>query len=562
MTAEAGRPVIDIRPSPTLPARLVGLGSIFGKSIHDGGIVGLLLGGIGGLFMLGGGAAMAAEWPDQLSRVRLVASLELLPPIVRGLLGDPIKLDTLGGFLSWRFLGVVPVMLGIWSIIAMSGTLAGEARRGSLDLVVTTPVSRRSIAAQKALAHVVLVLVAVLIAAVLTWLTGIVFGTLPVDAIPLANALGAWLLVGLLMLAAGAVAFAAAPIVGRTRAAGIAAGFLFGGYLVSSYRSIVPSLEALEPVSWFAWTSGHRPLAGLWDWPPVLLVAVVTAVLFGLGVVAFERRDVGATAGTGRLRLPGLPAGIRGPFTRQLADRTADALGWGIGIGFYGVFVASSADEFVLIFDQMPGMLEMMSRVYPGIDLHEPSALLELAFVAFGSLLIGLAAAGLVAGMTSDETGHRLDLVLSTPASRIHWFLATGLASLAAVTISVFVAGLMIAVVVAGEGGSATDPFLGSAVLALYGGAFVGIGLAIAGLGWPRQAGIAAGAISIASYLLGSLGTALRLPEWLVDLSLSEHLGRPMTGGFDPVGIALMAVLAVGGLVVGAWGFARRDLLG
>jgi ABC-2 type transport system permease protein len=562
MAAEPRPVALRIPPDPGPAARLAGLGSVFGKTVRDGAPVAVALGLFGGGIMLAGGAAMAAEWPDLPSRLALIASFEMLPPVIRGLLGDPVGLERLGGFLAWRFGNIAPVLLGIWSILALSGALAAEAQRGSLDLLVSTPLGRRSIALHKVLGHAFLVGLLVLIAAVLTALSGVAFGTVPGDEIPFPNALGAWLLTGLLMLAAGSVAFATAPVLGRVRAAATGAAFLFGGYLVTSYGSIAPSLEALEPVSWYAWTAGHRPLAGLWDWPSVLLLAAVTTVIFGIGVAIFERRDLGATAGAGRFGLPGLPAGTSGPFARHLADRTADALGWGVGIGLYGVLIVSSADAFVAILDQMPGIDEMIERIYPGLDLHQPSALLELAFVAFGSLLIGLAGAGFVAGLTSDETGRRLDFILSAPVARARWFAASGLAAFAAVAISTTVAALLIAIAVAAGGGDVVGPFVGSAVLALYGCAFVGIGLAVAGLGWPRYAAIVAGSASVLSYLLGSIGNALRLPEWLIDLSLSEHLGRPMSGTFDPGGIVAMVVLAAGGLIVGAWLIARRDLLG
>lgn len=561
MTAAGGNALWGLGSPPGPGARLAGLGSVFGKTVRDGRIAGLLLGLAGGLLMFTGGAALIAEWPDAASRRALVASLELLPPVVRSLLGDPVGLDRLGGFLSWRFGTIAPVLLGIWSVTALSGTIAGEVRKGSLDLVVTTPVSRRSIATQKALGHAALVGVVILIAALLTAATGAVFASVPGDEIPLEAALGSWLLTGLLALASGAIAFLAAPVLGRMRGAALGAAFLFGGFLINAYSSLAPSLEVLEPISPYAWTAGHRPLAGTWDWPPVLALAAVTVVLFVIGVLAFERRDVGATVGGGRFALPGLPAGIAGPFVRQFADRVADAVGWGVGIGIYGALIASSADEFVAVLDQMPGIEEMMARFYPGLDLHEPSALLELAFVAFGSLIIGLAAAGFVSGVASDENGRRLDLVLSTPLARARWLVENGLAALAAVALAVFVAGGLIALAVAAAGGDAVAPFIGSAVLALYGGAFAGIGVAVAGLGRPRVAALVTAVVSIASYLLGALGTALRLPDWVVDLSLSEHLGRPMSGVFDAFGIAAMAALAFGGVLLGAWGFARRDVL-
>jgi hypothetical protein len=46
----------------------------------------------------------------------------------------------------------------------------------------------------------------------------------------------------------------------------------------------------------------------------------------------------------------------------------------------------------------------------------------------------------------------------------------------------------------------------------------------------------------------------------VVDLSLNRHLGQPMAGIFEPAGIVAGLVLAVGGLLVGAWGYSRRDI--
>jgi hypothetical protein len=37
-------------------------------------------------------------------------------------------------------------------------------------------------------------------------------------------------------------------------------------------------------------------------------------------------------------------------------------------------------------------------------------------------------------------------------------------------------------------------------------------------------------------------------------------MGEPMVGNWDVPGIVACVVLAVGGLVLGAWGMSRRDL--
>jgi ABC-2 type transport system permease protein len=558
MTADV-RPAAVTRPVG-LPARLVGLGSVFGKSVRDGRRGALVVGGLASIMMFVGAAALAAEWSTADQRRELLASIDLLPVTLKGLLGDPIRIDTLGGFLSWRFGNILPVMIGIWSVLTLSGTLAIEARRGSLDLLAATPVSRRRIALEKVLAHVALVALAMLAASVAATVAGAALGTVPGDEIPFVNALGHFTLTGLIIVAAGLTAFAVAPILGRGRAGGLGAIVLFGGYLVLSYRSVATALEAIQPLSWYAWTAGHRPLAGQWDWPPVLLLAAVCVALLAAGVVAFERRDIGVSLAADRFRLPGLPVGTRNPFTRQLGDRTGVAIGAGIGIGLYGGLIASSADAFIESLSSMPGIDELIARLYPGVDIAEPTGILQLAFFAFGTVLVAFAAAAFVAGWASDETEDRLDFLLSTPRRRMGWFLAGAAGVYAAIALAVAIAVLVITAGVVSAGGDVGGLAGGGVVLALFGAAFAGLGLAVGGLGRPAQAGIATGALAVGSYLLALLGNALQLPDWIVDLSLNEHVGQPLAGIYDEVGLVAMIGLAIGGPIVGALGFRARDI--
>ena len=78
--------------------------------------------------------------------------------------------------------------------------------------------------------------------------------------------------------------------------------------------------------------------------------------------------------------------------------------------------------------------------------------------------------------------------------------------------------------------------------------------------GRDRPRAPATAALALGFFLWDFIGSALRLtPEWL-DLSLTRHLGQPMVGTWDWPGMLLLAVMAVGGLLVGAWGMRRRDV--
>ena len=87
-----------------------------------------------------------------------------------------------------------------------------------------------------------------------------------------------------------------------------------------------------------------------------------------------------------------------------------------------------------------------------------------------------------------------------------------------------------------------------------------GIGLAVGGLVRSSLAAPVAALAVLATFVLDILGPALKLPDAILQLSIYEHLGKPLAGSYDPVGIVIAAVLAVGGLLVGAWGLQRRDI--
>lgn len=540
----------------------MGLRSIYAKTVRDSRRAALVVGLVAGLFMIGTGApyGRAPEFATFELRQQFIAGITALPLALRGLLGEPINLETLGGFLSWRVGNILPVTFGLWSALALSGTLAGEAGRGSLDLLASTPVSRRSIALQKLAGHLTALVAAMLIFSLITYAVGAAFGSLPGDEIALSAALGQALLYGLLMLAAGSVAFATSPFVGRTRAMAFGLIALFGGYLIASYASLSPLIEALKPLSWYAWTAGHRPLAGVADWPSLALLGAVCAAFLAIGVLAFERRDLGDATALRWLRLPSLPAGVGGPFRRQLADRAGIAMAWGLGIGVYAALIVGSAKAFAESIGSLPQIAALIKVIYPDIDISQPSGILQLSFFNFGALLMGLAGASFVAGWSGDESGGRLAVVMSAPITRIRWMLRSGLGVLAAIGVTTLVLAVIVAAAVASQGGSLAEPVAGIGVLGLASAGFAGIGLAAGGLVRASLAAPATAFVVMATFLLDTLGAALDLPEAVLDLSLYRHLGQPIAGVFDAVGLVAAAVLAFGGLVLGAIGLQRRDL--
>ena len=263
---------VDVRrtlsaPIPHVPAgsRVYGLGSVFAKTVRDSRFAIVVFVTLLGAVLIVGGGTMATTYGTPETRDELAAMSGSLPPMLRGLYGNPVNVGTLGGFLSWHYGAYFVLLGGLWSILALSSTLAGEARRSSLDLVVATPHSRRWIALEKVAGHVAALAVAMTLTAIAAWTSGALLGKLPGDAISPEAAIAFAVGVGFRALIAGAVAFAIAPLLGRSAAAGIAGTLMVAGYVVSSYRTVVPAFGSLADASWFAWTANHIPLAGPTD---------------------------------------------------------------------------------------------------------------------------------------------------------------------------------------------------------------------------------------------------------------------------------------------------------
>ena len=112
-------------------------------------------------------------------------------------------------------------------------------------------------------------------------------------------------------------------------AAGIAGAVLIGGYFLNGYQATVPAFAGLANLTWFGWTVHHQPLIGQPDWLSLGLVALVTIVLFAIGVEAFSRRDLGVDEPH---PVAGVPGGDpRPPRTDEPIVRRAPAAGPGLG---------------------------------------------------------------------------------------------------------------------------------------------------------------------------------------------------------------------------------------
>jgi ABC-2 type transport system permease protein len=536
-------------------SRIYGFGSIYGKTMRDSRLAVFIAAGLLGGLSLVMGAAISQVFPTPEARTEVDKLIGGMPASMVNFFGKPVALGTLGGYLTWKYGLVFVLATSLWSILGLSSTLAGEAGRGSLDMVATTPFGKRRIAIEKVAAHVTMLALALAFMAVMLTVSSNTFGSAALgDQIAPVSALCFALWLGFVALFFGGLAFALGPLLGRGGAAGVA-GIAFAGLWSVNGLDVGP-LALLSP---FHWTQNHVALTGMYDWPALALVGLIALVFLAIGVELFSRRDVGITLGVGLPPLPSWALGVRGPTSRAFADQLPRALAWGIGLGLMGAMMASLAGTLSSQVAGDENLMRVIRTMFPNYDFTSAGGFLQL-FVELFFIAAGFAAATLVSKWASDETGGRLEEALATPLTRERWLVTGAIGAFAGVVVFTIIFAVAVAGGASSGGLTAGSALAGSASLGLYAAALIGVGLAIGGVWRTSLAAEAVAVLVIATYLLDLLAPPLNLPDWVHQLALTAHFGQPMLGHWDAVGIAACVALTVGGTILGAWGIRRRDI--
>lgn len=184
---------------------------------------------------------------------------------------------------------IVPLLLIIAAVATGAGAIAGEEERGTLDLLMSLPLTRRRVAAEKLGA-----MAAEVVGLGLVLLVALAIGVRVIDmGVPLAHLAAVTLAAVLLAMGFGAIALLIGAATGSKGAAiGVTAALAVAGYLVNSLAALVSQLETAQRLTPFYHYSAPDPLrAGFSGWHLVALLAVVV-VASAAALVAVDRRDL------------------------------------------------------------------------------------------------------------------------------------------------------------------------------------------------------------------------------------------------------------------------------
>jgi beta-exotoxin I transport system permease protein len=232
-------------------------------------------------------------YPTYSTMFDLQSILDKIPPAMKAIIGAQlVDVSSVTGFLNIElFPLILPAVLAGYAIAQGSGATAGEESRGTIDVLLSYPIPRWRVVAEKAVAITISVAL-IALGMGLGAIAGAAGSHSDIDSGKIAAGL---LMASLLALDFGAIALVIASYSGnRSASVGVAAALLVVMYFVNALAPIISGLDAIKELSLFYWYLEGEPLRhGLAVGDSLVMAAV--AVAGGLAsLFLFSRRDLAA----------------------------------------------------------------------------------------------------------------------------------------------------------------------------------------------------------------------------------------------------------------------------
>ncbi len=514
---------------------------------------------------IGGGVAM---WIEALGFVREMetfqggaaafgSSIAAAAEAMRVLRWPAERLDTLGGFLTYHNVVLLPLLLGLYAAIQGAQALRGAEEKRVLDLWLATGVSRWRVALARSAAFAVALAVAA---------GGVAVGLLAGTALGGDAQVGASIVVAVEGSLAAGVFYALAMLLSSVfvtsgTAAGVTALAMTALYVLTNLSDRLGAFEWVRFLSPFFYRQRSDVLIPGRE-VDVLATAALVVMWIGLVVLggyAFTRRDHGAALWrraepvTGGARATG-PAWRPALWLASLLEQRVGLLAWAAGAAvFMGVY-AWIVPQVQDVWDRM-GFLKAF---LPGGGTSALAQVNALAMEMLGPLVAAFAI-WQAARWARERTDGRDDLVLAHPVTRTRLVLErlAGLVLGALVVVAGAMAGHVAGSLVVGLPIDAAALARTVADLMLLAVAVGGVGAVAVAVFGGAAVPLLTGWI-VAGYLVVLFAPLFDWPAWISRLSLFDAFGRPYLGTPDVYGLTSLAALGVAGAALAIASLERR----
>jgi ABC-2 type transport system permease protein len=526
---------------------------VAGHVSRRAGRSGALWGLIFGFFIVVQTHAYTSTYKTQASRDQL-AHAYASNIAVNALIGSERGINTVAGWVDWRFAGILGLLGCIWGLLTSTRLMRGEEEAGRYDLLLAGQTTRQRAAGQAVAGLGAGLLALFVLTALGTIVTGrsasVAFSTSQCLLLSVTLVSGA-----AMFLAIGALASQVANT--RRRAASMS-GVIFGiAYALRMVADTNPGLHWLVWLSPLGWIEESQPLTGpnlVAFFLMLVLVMAVTAVTLRLA----GTRDLGAATlhepGSSKphLALLGSPAGLAARLMRPVA------IGWLCAVAAFAVLIGTTAEPATKDATGSQGIEQAIGRL--GGHGSAVADYLGLTFLML-ALLVALVAAGQITAIRAEEADGYLENLLVRPLHRTYWFAGR----LGLSTLLVAVAGIVGGLGAwAGAASQHSGTRFGSLVTAGLNvappGLFVlGLGALVIGA-WSRRTSAVVYGYLAWSFLVELAGGVVPTNHWLLDTSVFFHMVPSPAAAPDWSSAAVMTGVGVLGAVLGGLLLWRRDL--
>ncbi|MEU6072743.1 hypothetical protein [Micromonospora sp. NPDC047074] len=504
------------------------------------------------IIIVGGMSAMVATTyastvGDAMDAAALAALAE--NPAIRTLFGQPVALDTAGGFTVWRTGTILAVLVGAWALLTATRITRGAEDAGHWDLLLAGTVPLSTVVMR----HATVIVTAALLVGLGTATALTAAGTPPAGAALHGAGVA---LVGVFFATAGTLAAQIFP--SRAAASGATVALLGAGLLLRMIGDGVDALGWLRWLSPFGLAALSRPYHDN-RVLPLLVLALATSVLLAAIPAATGRRDVRGgwlTPRTGRaprLRLLGsVPAFALRRLLRPLA-------GWTAGVGAYYLLIGLLAVSMTDFLADNPRFADLAAQAgFAGLGSVEGYAAAMFALLAIPA---GIFTAVHVATIAAAEADRRLTLIYAGPITRLRLLTAEATTAATGVVALTTTAGLATWIGATSMGAPLRLAAALAGTMNVLPIAALCLGAAILALGWLPRAVALVGALPAAGgFLLQVIADSTNAPHWVGTLSPFTHLAAVPDAAPDWPGVIGMLITASVLTLAGAIGYQHRDL--
>lgn len=234
-------------------------------------------------------AITVASYPAVRDAPDVNQLMEDLPEALKALIGESEIVSPPGYLNSQLFTFMLPIIFLIYAAMLGAGAVAGEEERGTLDLLLAYPVSRRRVVLQK-FAGIAVVLIVFSTALWLMIWVGALLVDMEIGAGRLAAVTSS---LALLTLLFAAFALMLGCLTGRRALSlGVCAAVALGAYLLNSLATLVDWLEPFRVLSPFYYFIDADPLRHGLNPAHAAVLLAGSAILVAVAVPAFEQRDI------------------------------------------------------------------------------------------------------------------------------------------------------------------------------------------------------------------------------------------------------------------------------